>query len=60
MYVYELSNFGHILDVVSQIRVSGSNQTHDPHANSLAHYPIDYQDTQFKLILGCHERVAIV
>ena len=39
--IYELSNFDHLLGVVSQIRVSGGNRTHDPHTNSLAHYPLD-------------------
>ena len=26
--------------VVSQTRFFGGNRTHDPHANSLAHYPL--------------------
>ena len=34
-----------MLGVVSQTRVSGGNPTHDPHANSLALYPLDYQGT---------------
>ena len=37
-----------MLSVVSQARVSGGNQTYDSHANSLAHYPLDYQDTHRK------------
>ena len=45
LIIYELSNFDHLLGVESQTRVSGRNQTHDPHANSLAHYPLDYQGT---------------
>ena len=36
LIIYELSNLDHTLGVVSQIRVSGRNQTHDRHANSLA------------------------
>ena len=42
---YELSNFDHVLCVMSQTRVFGGNRTHDPHVNSLAHYPLDYQGT---------------
>ena len=44
--IYELNNLDHMLGVVSQTRVSGGNRTHDPYANSLAHYPLDYQGTQ--------------
>ena len=33
----------HVLGVVLQTRVSGGNRTHDPHANRLAHYTLDYQ-----------------
>ena len=43
--IYELSNFDHVLGVVSQIRASSGNRTHDPHTISLAHYPLDYQGT---------------
>ena len=43
--IYELSNFDHLLGVVSQTKVSGGNRTHNPNANSLAHYPMDYQAT---------------
>ena len=43
--IHELSNFDHVLGVVSQTRVSAGNRTHDPHANSLAHSPLDYQGT---------------
>ena len=46
LIIYELSNFDHLLGVVSQTRDSGGNRTHDPHANSLAHYPLNYQGTQ--------------
>ena len=42
-----------MLGEVSQTRVSGGNQTHDPHANSLARYTLDYQGTQRRLLL-CH------
>ena len=35
---------------MSQTKVSGGNQTHDPHTNSLAHYPLDSQATQPKKI----------
>ena len=43
--IYELSNFDHLLGVVSQSRVSGGNRSHDPHTNSLVHYPLYYQGT---------------
>ena len=46
LIIYELSNFDHVLSVVSQTRVSGGNRTRDLHANSLGHYPLDYQGTQ--------------
>ena len=36
-----------MLGVGSQNRVSEWNRTHDPHANSLAHFPLDYQGTHF-------------
>ena len=39
--IYELNNFNHVFGVVSQTRVSGGNRIHDPHANSLAQYPLD-------------------
>ena len=42
---YELSNFDHVLGVVSQTRVSDGNRIHDPTANSLAHCLLDYQST---------------
>ena len=44
--IYELINFDHVLGVGSQTRVSGGNQTLDPHVNSLAYYQLDYQGTQ--------------
>ena len=43
-------NFHHVLGVVSQNRVSGGNQTHGRNANSLAHYPLDYQGTHIGLL----------
>ena len=43
LIIYELSNFDHLFGVVSQTRDSGGNWIHDPNANSLAHYPLDYQ-----------------
>ena len=43
--MYELSNFDHVLIVESQSRVTGVNRTRDPHANSLAHCPLDYRRT---------------
>ena len=46
LILYDLSNLDHVLGVVPQTRVSGGNRTHDPQANSLAHYPPDYQGTQ--------------
>ena len=41
LIMHELSKFYHVLGVMSQTRVS-SAIAHDPHANSLAHYPLDY------------------
>ena len=52
IYLFILDNLDHTLGVVSPTRVSGGNRTHDPHANSLAHYPLDYQGTQLKLNFG--------
>ena len=46
--IYKLSNFDHVLGVVSQTRVYGGNRTHDPHANSLSHHPLDYESTQLQ------------
>ena len=46
--IYELSNFEHVLSVVSQTRVLVGSRTHDLYANSLAHYPLDYHGTQVK------------
>ena len=43
-----------MLVVVSQARVSGENRTHDPHANSLAHYPLDYQGTHLLVKRDSH------
>ena len=34
-----------MLGVVSQTRVSGGNRSHDPHANSVAHYSLEYLGT---------------
>ena len=45
LIIYQLCNFDRVLDTVSQIRVSDGNRTHDPHANNLALYPLDYQGT---------------
>ena len=42
LIIYELSNFDRVLGVVSQTRVFDRNWTHDPHANSLAYYPLDF------------------
>ena len=39
--------FDHMLGVISQIRVSGGNRTHDLQANSLAHYPLDFKSKNF-------------
>ena len=47
LFVYKLRNFDYVLGVVSQTRVSCGNRTLDPHANSLAYYPLDYQGAQF-------------
>ena len=38
----------HVLSVVSHSRASGEHRTHNFQANSLAHYPLDYQGTQFE------------
>ena len=49
--LYELSNFDHVLGLVSQATVSAGNRTHDPHANSLVYYPLVYQGTLcFKIV----------
>ena len=48
LIIYQLNNFDHVLGVVSQTGVSGGNRTHDPHANSLAYYPLNYQGTHFR------------
>ena len=44
--MYELCNFHHVLDVVSQTRVFSGNRIQDLYAISLAHYPLDQQGTQ--------------
>ena len=43
--IYELSNFDHMLGVVSQTTDSGGTRTNNLHTNNLAHYALDYQDT---------------
>ena len=48
--MYKLSNFDHVLGVVSEIRVSGGNRIYDSQANTLAHYPLDYQHTLFHIL----------
>ena len=35
--------------VVPQTKISAGNRTHDPDANSLAHYPLGYQGTHIKI-----------
>ena len=40
LIIYELSNFDHLLGIVSQTRVFAGNWTHVPHTNSQAHYPL--------------------
>ena len=50
--MYELSNFDHVLGVMSQSRVSGGKRTHDPYANSLVHYSLDYQGTPKVMLLS--------
>ena len=42
----KLSNFDHVLGIVSQKRISGGNRIYDPHANSLVHHSPDYQGTR--------------
>ena len=42
LIICKLSNFKHVLGVVSHTRVSGGNRNHDPHNNSPANYPIYY------------------
>ena len=51
LFIYVLSNFNHVLGVVSQTRVSDENRSNDPHANSLAYYPLDYKRTQLNQII---------
>ena len=36
LIIHELSNFYHVLGVVSLAKVSGGNRSHDSQANSLA------------------------
>ena len=52
LIIHELSNFNQVLSVVSQTRASGANRTHDSHANSLAHYTLDYQGTLHYQLVG--------
>ena len=47
---YELSNFDHLLGVLTQTRVTGGNRIHAAYANSRTHYPLDYQGTQKKFV----------
>ena len=42
LIIHELNNLEHVIGLVLQTRVSGENRIHDP----LAHYSLDYQDTQ--------------
>ena len=51
-YYASMSDLDNVLGVVSQTRVSGGNRTHDPYANSLALYPLDYQGTLREEILN--------
>ena len=53
LIIYELSNFDHVLDVMSQTRLSSGNQTHETHTNSLIHYPLYYYFTQSAVINQC-------
>ena len=64
--IYDLSNLDHVFGVVSQTRASEGNRTHDPHANSLAHYLLDYQGAltlklkySFTLNLSLHMSVSV-
>ena len=45
----EPSNCDHVHGVESQIRVFGGNRDAEPHANSLAHYALDYQGPRILL-----------
>ena len=45
LITYDLSNFDHVLAVVIQTRAFAGNWTHNPHANSLTHYSLDYRGT---------------
>ena len=42
---------------MSQTRVSGGNQTHENHTNSLAHYPLNYQGTHISLSSLCYSKI---
>ena len=46
LFIAIFFNFDLVLGVVSQTKVSDGNRTHDTHANSLVHYPLDYQGTR--------------
>ena len=43
-----------MLGVEAQTRVSGENRTHNPHANSLAHYLLGYQGTLSQILLAIY------
>ena len=46
----------YVLVVVLQVRVPDGDQgNHHPHANSLAHYPLAYQDT----LKGCNKKLSL-
>ena len=47
LIIYVMSNSDRVLGVMLQIRAFGGNRTHNPYANSLAHYPLDCQGTLF-------------
>ena len=44
LIIYKLSNFDHVLRVVSQTRVYGGNRSYDSHSNSFGHCPLEYSN----------------
>ena len=62
--MYELSNFDHVLGVVSQTRVSGGNRTHDSHDNGTVFFFLCFLNILIFLIKyrwqPCHSRSCYI
>ena len=48
-----------VLGIMSQTRVFGGNRTHNPHANNLAHYPLDYKRNLTVLKKNFQQKTAV-